>query len=121
MATQPPPSAPQKPSSSVWSKPRKSQSKVEIPWNALVVFGRLDGIISYLTKKHGGNVQEKGIVTITSKSGLNDDQIGYRLKKVADLSSDSYSHSKNQPARWVSWDPRLELHNMGFVSEVVGW
>jgi hypothetical protein len=26
----------------------------------------LDGIISYLTRKHGGNVHDKGIVTITS-------------------------------------------------------
>jgi hypothetical protein len=28
----------------------------------------LDGIISYLTKEHDENVEEKGIVTITSKS-----------------------------------------------------
>jgi hypothetical protein len=27
-----------------------------------------DGTISYLTRKHGGNVHDKGIVTITSKS-----------------------------------------------------
>jgi hypothetical protein len=33
----------------------------------------LEGIISYLTKKHGGNVHEKGIVTIASKSVYDDD------------------------------------------------
>jgi hypothetical protein len=34
---------------------------------------QLEGIISYLTKKHGGNVHEKGIVTVRSKSVLKDD------------------------------------------------
>jgi hypothetical protein len=34
----------------------------------------VDGIISYLTGKHGGNVHEKGIVTITSKSIYTDDR-----------------------------------------------
>jgi hypothetical protein len=43
----------------------------------------LDGIISYLTRKHGGNVQEKGIVRITSKSGY-DHPPEYGLKNVAD-------------------------------------
>jgi hypothetical protein len=32
----------------------------------------LEGIISYLTRKHGGNVHDKGIVTITSKSVASD-------------------------------------------------
>jgi hypothetical protein len=32
----------------------------------------LDGIIFYLTRKHGGNVHENGIVTITSKSVYKD-------------------------------------------------
>jgi hypothetical protein len=58
----------------------------------------LDGIISYLTQKHGGNVEEKGIVTITSKSVL-----AGPLKNVADLTSDSDFWSKNQPGQWVCW------------------
>jgi hypothetical protein len=32
----------------------------------------LDGMISYLTRKHGGNVHDKGIVRITSKSVASD-------------------------------------------------
>jgi hypothetical protein len=64
----------------------------------------LDGIISYLTKKHGGNVQEKGIVTMTSKSDWNDPD--YALKNVADLTSDSRFYSKNKPGQWVCWDFR---------------
>jgi hypothetical protein len=33
----------------------------------------LDGVIAYLTKKDGRNVQENGIVTITSKWVSSDD------------------------------------------------
>jgi hypothetical protein len=65
----------------------------------------LDGIISYLTKKHGGNVHEKGIVTITSKSVRNDDP-KYALKNVADLPFDSRFYSKNEPGQWLCWDFR---------------
>jgi hypothetical protein len=62
----------------------------------------LNGIISHLTKKHGGNVQEKGIVTITSKSGLEDPKNA--LKNVADLTSQSLIGSENAPGQWVCWD-----------------
>jgi hypothetical protein len=64
-----------------------------------------DGIISYLTKKHGGNVGEKGIVTITSKSVYSDDR-GEAPTTVADLTSGSYFCSKNEPGQWVCWDFR---------------
>jgi hypothetical protein len=63
----------------------------------------VDGIISYLTKKHGGNVHEKGIVTITSKSVLND-AAQYALKNVADLASGSWFQSRDEPGQWVCWD-----------------
>jgi hypothetical protein len=62
----------------------------------------VDGIISDLTRKHGGNVHDKGIVTITSKSVS--DNPRYALRNVADLNSDSYFWSKNQPGQWVCWD-----------------
>jgi hypothetical protein len=61
---------------------------------------KLDGVISYLTKKHGGNVHENGIVTLTSKSISND------LKNVADVTSNSYFESQNEPGQWVVWDFR---------------
>jgi hypothetical protein len=44
-----------------------------------------DGIISYLTKKHWGNVQEKGIVIITGKTASGPNH--RRRKNVADISS----------------------------------
>jgi hypothetical protein len=68
----------------------------------------LEGIISYLTKKHGGNVHEKGIVTITSKSLYS---AAYALRKVADLATTSRVphneprfESKNEPGQWICWD-----------------
>jgi hypothetical protein len=61
----------------------------------------LEGVISYLTRKHGGNVHDKGIVTITSKSDKYDD-----VRKVADLTSDWGFMSKNEPGQWVCWDFR---------------
>jgi hypothetical protein len=68
----------------------------------------LEGIISYLTKEHAGNVQEKGIVTITAKSVDDDDADDgaedYALRNVADLKSDSCFCSKNEPYQWICWD-----------------
>jgi hypothetical protein len=61
-----------------------------------------DGIISYLTLKHGGNVHDKGIATISSKSV--DDNPKYAVRNVADFTSRSYFHSKDEPGQWVCWD-----------------
>jgi hypothetical protein len=52
----------------------------------------LDGIIAHLTKKHGGNVQEKGIVRFTSKSVADD--LGYALVNVSDLTDSSFISKK---------------------------
>jgi hypothetical protein len=65
----------------------------------------LDGIISYLTRKHVGNVHAKGIVTITSKSVSTDDP-RYGPKNVAHLNSDSVFWSKDEPGQWLCWDFR---------------
>jgi hypothetical protein len=74
--------------------PRLPLAKVEIPMKAPK---SLEGSISYLTKKHGGNVHEKGIVTMASKS------VYYRRygapKSVADLTSGSGFRSKHEPGQ----------------------
>jgi hypothetical protein len=62
----------------------------------------LDGIISYLTRKHEGNVHDKGIVTITSKSV--DDDGPKNFSYLADLTSGSSFGSKNEPGQWVCWN-----------------
>jgi hypothetical protein len=64
----------------------------------------LDGIISSLTRKHGGNVHEKGIVTVTSKSTAGQKSRN-APQNCADLTHDSYSfESNNAPGQWVCWD-----------------
>jgi hypothetical protein len=61
----------------------------------------LDGIISYLAKKYGGNVHEKRIVAITSRSVRDRD---CRPASVADLTTDGYFCSQSEPGQWVCWD-----------------
>jgi hypothetical protein len=63
----------------------------------------LDGIISYLTRKHGGNVHDSAIVTLTSKSVLSDDA-RYAVRNLADLASQAGFYSKDEPNQWVCWD-----------------
>jgi hypothetical protein len=82
--------------------PSKSLKGIEFP---LKEAKSLDGIISYLTRKHGGNVHDKGIITITSKS-VYKDKPKYAARNVADLYSDSYFFSKNEPGQWILWDFR---------------
>jgi hypothetical protein len=59
----------------------------------------LDGIISYLTKKHGGNVHELGLITITSQSVSSGN-----LANIADLASDSSFRSEDGQGQWICWD-----------------
>jgi hypothetical protein len=66
-----------------------------------------DGIIAHLTKEHGGNVDEKGIVSVTAKSLFADPQ--YSLKAVTNLRSESpVFWSTDAPGQWVCWD----FHNL---------
>jgi hypothetical protein len=76
--------------------PARSGVAIEIP---LICGVSLDGIISYLTRKHGGNVHHKGIVTITSKS-LSVSEPGF----VADLDDTSSFISLEGPGQWICWD-----------------
>jgi hypothetical protein len=80
--------------------PSKSHTGVEFP---LQEAKSVDGIISYLTRKHGGNVHDRGIVTITSKSVQNDDHRS-AVRNAADVTSESYFYSKDEPSQWVCWD-----------------
>jgi hypothetical protein len=78
--------------------PSKSLKGSEFP---LKEAKSVNGIISYLTRKHGGNVHDKEIVTITSKSVASDQ---YAVRNTADITSHSYFLSKDAPAQWVCWD-----------------
>jgi hypothetical protein len=59
----------------------------------------LQGILDNLTWKHGGNLQEKGIISITSKSGEESE-----LKRLFDLRSESSFRSADERDQWVCWD-----------------
>jgi hypothetical protein len=69
----------------------------------------LEGIISHLTQKHGGNVHDKGIVTVTSKSVVSGDAWNAQ-RNVVDLASRSYFWSADGPGQWICWD----FHEMRF-------
>jgi hypothetical protein len=58
----------------------------------------LDGIISYLTRKHAGNAHDKGIATITSRS-IYDDHFMRVVRNVAGLTYGSYFDSNDEPGR----------------------
>jgi hypothetical protein len=60
------------------------------------------GILSYLTWKHAGNVHDKGIVTITSKSVDNDAPKDFSF--LADLTSDRTFGSEDKTGQWICWD-----------------
>jgi hypothetical protein len=62
----------------------------------------LVGIIAYLTREHGGNVSDKGVVAITSKSLYSAED--YPLQSVADLESAAYFVSRPEPDQWICWD-----------------
>jgi hypothetical protein len=88
-----------KPSSSPQPSASASPKTVQVPMRE---DAPMEGIISHLTKKHGGNVHEKGIVTITSKSMVNDSDNG--LKNLAELTDYSAFASEDGPGQWLCWD-----------------
>jgi uncharacterized coiled-coil protein SlyX len=81
--------------------PSKSLKEIEFPIQAA---RSLVGIVSYLTRKHGGHIHDKGIATITSKSVRTDDQHWHLVRNIADLISSSCFESRNEPGQWVCWD-----------------
>jgi hypothetical protein len=63
----------------------------------------LEGIIHCLSERHGGNVHDKGIVTITSQSVWKDNP-EFGARNLADLTSGSQFCSKDGPGQWICWD-----------------
>jgi hypothetical protein len=54
----------------------------------------LEGIINFVTAKHGGNVHDKRIVEVRSSSRYSD---SYYEKNVVDLTTDTKFGSKGEP------------------------
>jgi hypothetical protein len=61
------------------------------------------GIIASLTRRHGGNVDQLGIVRITSSSVDGDDP-QFAPGYVAHISGSTFFRSRDEPDQWVCWD-----------------
>jgi hypothetical protein len=79
-----------------WSKPAQV-----FPYHS----SPLDGIISHLISKFGGNVHDHDIVTITANRTLNDDP-SHTAKNAAGLGTDSCFHSAYELDQSISFDFR---------------
>jgi hypothetical protein len=83
---------------------RNSQSKSPVEAERFFTMGKpLDGIISCFTRNHDGNLRDKGIVSVTSKSILSRDP-EYAVRNVVDLDSPSYFLSRDEPHQWICWN-----------------
>jgi hypothetical protein len=78
--------------------------QLRFPTFPLNLPGSVDGIISYLEKKHGGNIHNKGIVTITSNSASDSDSPPHRQLGTATWLG--LWQSDEVPDRCVCWDFR---------------
>jgi hypothetical protein len=69
-----------------------------------------NGIIWTVTRKQGGNVHDKGIVRITSKSAQ------VEPRHVADFDSLQFFSSDNQPGQWICCDfGEMRVHPTQYV------
>jgi hypothetical protein len=84
---------------------RRSEVTFEIRPGPVFSFKRselLDGMIRYLTKKHGGNVDRKRVVMISSNTAT----FASRSwpSNAADFDFDSYFPLPEEPGRFIRWD-----------------
>jgi uncharacterized protein YqgQ len=71
---------------------------------------RFEGIISFLTKQHGGNVHDLGIISIDSIPVYH----AHVAKNVLDLNTNSLFQVNNNPDGWICFDfkeKRVNLHH----------
>jgi hypothetical protein len=62
----------------------------------------LNGIISYLTRKHSCHVLDSNVISITASS-VGDAQ-NYPLRHVADFENRTLFHTQNTPNSWICYD-----------------
>jgi hypothetical protein len=61
----------------------------------------LDGIIAHLTRVHGGNVHDRGIVSVSASSVY---YSTVSARNVAELGQKNFFHSVHAPDQWVCYD-----------------
>jgi hypothetical protein len=82
----------------------------------------LDGIIASLTRKYGGNVHDRGAITITADASYSDNPVD-AAKNAADLTADNLFYSKNSPNQWLCYDfgeSRINLTHYSLRSRYSG-
>jgi hypothetical protein len=60
----------------------------------------LDGVIARLTLQGGGNVHDKGVVSVSAKST----DCSFFAKNAADLTTSTYFQAPNEPDQWICYD-----------------
>jgi hypothetical protein len=71
-----------------------------------------EGIISFLTREHGGNVHDRGIVSVTSSSVNNN----HLAKHVVDFDSLLYAQTNNESNGWICYDFKDQRVNVDHYS-----
>jgi hypothetical protein len=74
-----------------------------IGWFPLIPGCPLKGIIHHLTLECGGNVHDRGVVSITADRPYGGNPI-YAAKNIADLEADSHFDCANAEDMWVCYD-----------------
>jgi hypothetical protein len=79
------------------------------------------GIIAYLTREHGGNVQDRGIVEVAASSVHLSSHVA---KNAVDLTTAAYFQSPNQPNQWFCYnfkDRRIRLTKYSIAAHTSNW
>jgi hypothetical protein len=63
----------------------------------------LSGIITYLTRKHSGNVHDRGIVTLTASSQT-EAAANRPIRNLADLNTACNFWTRNESNQWICWN-----------------
>jgi hypothetical protein len=72
--------------------------------------GHLDGIISYLTRKHCGHVLDRDVISVTARSIMNPQY--YPLRNLADFENRTFFATANTPDSWICYDFKNMLINL---------
>jgi hypothetical protein len=71
-----------------------------------------DGLISFLTQSHHGNVHDLGIVSVTASDVYSD----RNPKNVVDLESSLHCHTPDAPNSWICYDLKDKRMNVSHYS-----
>jgi hypothetical protein len=82
--------------------PESLNRRLTFPTERIVPSGDqcLDGIIAHLTRKHSGNVHDRGIISASSSTTHDN----YIARNATELNTKSYFSCLNEPNQWLCYD-----------------